>query len=186
MTERNNQLLIRKYANRRLYNTESSEYTTLAVISKIIKSGRDVRIVDKVSGEDLTREYMIKIIVENESRELPVLSLEILHNMVRSYNEQILAMVPKLLEASQATFYNDQNQFLKKFQNTSFTDKNLKDIQTKLEEFFSLMFPLMARSQKNIVNETDQSSLKYNREEEIRDLKSKLVELQKKLDGIEL
>ena len=63
MSDDQKPLLIKRYASRRLYNTETSEYTTLEEVSDIIKSGRDVKIIDNVSGEDLSREYMVRIIV---------------------------------------------------------------------------------------------------------------------------
>jgi len=61
-------LLIKRYASRRLYNTETSDYVTLEDISGFIRDGREVQIVDLKSGDDLTRQYLLQIIAEHESR----------------------------------------------------------------------------------------------------------------------
>ncbi len=184
MTEGEEPLLIKRYASRRLYNTETSEYTTLEEVSDIIKSGRDVKIVDKVTGEDLTREYMVRIIVENESRELPVLPLDMLQDMVRSYNEKTLALVPKFLETSYEMLNKSQNQIMENIQNASDPMKNFIDFRETQQEILSTMFPFMPSLSKNEVKEAKESSQQNN--EELNQLKKQVAELQKKLDKIGL
>ncbi|MCY3726280.1 MAG: polyhydroxyalkanoate synthesis repressor PhaR [Rhodobacteraceae bacterium] len=180
MSDGQKPLLIKRYASRRLYNTETSEYTTLEEVSDIIKSGRDVKIIDKVSGEDLSREYMVRIIVENESRELPVLPLDTLQNMVRSYNEKTLALVPKFLEASYEMLNKSQNQIMENFQNVSDPLKNLKDFQESQKEILSAMFPFITSSQRK-----ENSEAKVNNPE-LDELKKQMAEMQKKLDNMGL
>lgn len=180
MTENQEPLLIKRYASRRLYNTETSEYTTLEEVSEIIKSGRDIKIIDKVTGEDLSREYMVRIIVENESRELPVLPLEMLQNMVRSYNEKTMALVPKFLETSYDMLNNSQNHIMENIQNVVDPKKNFKEFQETQQEILSTMFPFMpsqTNTQEKEANQSAQSS-----KEEINQLKKQMAELQKKLD----
>ncbi len=78
MSTANKPLLIKRYASRRLYNTETSDYVTLEDIAGFVRNGRDVQIVDLKSGDDLTRQYLLQIIAEHESRGesvLPILSL---------------------------------------------------------------------------------------------------------------
>ena len=65
MTEKTKPLLIKRYASRRLYNTESSDYVTLEDIAGFIRSGREVQIIDLKSGDDLTRQYLLQIIAEH-------------------------------------------------------------------------------------------------------------------------
>ena len=93
-------LLIKRYASRRLYNTETSDYVTLDDISKFIREGRDVQIVDLKSGDDLTRQYLLQIIAEHESRGDTVLPTNVLTDLVRSYTEGAQSMVPDFLSAS--------------------------------------------------------------------------------------
>ncbi len=181
MTEGTEPLLIKRYASRRLYNTENSEYTTLEEVSEIIKTGRDIKILDKVTGEDLTREYMVRIIVENESRELPVLPLETLQSMVRSYNEQTLALIPKFLEASYDMLSKSQNQIMENFQNASDPIKSLKEFQATQQELLATMFPFMVLP-RNEEKEVDQSTNENN--EELVELKKQMSELQEKLSKL--
>lgn len=93
-------LLIKRYASRRLYNTETSDYVTLDDISGFIREGRDVQIVDLKSGDDLTRQYLLQIIAEHESRGDTVLPTNVLTDLVRSYTEGAQTMVPDFLAAS--------------------------------------------------------------------------------------
>ncbi len=93
-------LLIKRYASRRLYNTESSDYVTLDVIAGFIREGREVKIVDLKSGDDLTRQYLLQIIAEHESRGDSVLPIAVLTDLVRSYSSQTESVVPQFLAQS--------------------------------------------------------------------------------------
>ena len=90
-------LLIKRYASRRLYNTETSDYVTLEEIAQVIRDGREVRIVDLRSGDDLTRQYLLQIIAEHESRGESVLPVDLLTDLVRSYTAQAQSVVPQFL-----------------------------------------------------------------------------------------
>jgi len=93
-------LLIKRYASRRLYNTESSDYVTLEDIARFIRAGRAVQIIDLKSGDDLTRQYLLQIIAEHESRGENVLPLDVLTDLVRSYTAQAQSVVPQFLSMS--------------------------------------------------------------------------------------
>ena len=93
-------LLIKRYASRRLYNTETSDYVTLEDIAAFIRDGREVKIVDLKSGDDLTRQYLLQIIAEHESRGENVLPLDVLTDLVRSYATNAQSVVPQFLAAS--------------------------------------------------------------------------------------
>jgi polyhydroxyalkanoate synthesis repressor PhaR len=93
-------LLIKRYASRRLYNTESSDYVTLEDIAGFIRQGREVQIVDLKSGDDLTRQYLLQIVAEHESRGENVLPTEVLTDLVRSYTAQAQSVVPQFLAMS--------------------------------------------------------------------------------------
>lgn len=100
MTETSKPLLIKRYASRRLYNTETSDYVTLEDIASFIRDGREVQIVDLKSGDDLTRQYLLQIIAEHESRGESVLPVDVLTDLVRSYTTQATSIVPQFLAAS--------------------------------------------------------------------------------------
>lgn len=95
-----NTLLIKRYASRRLYNTETSDYVTLDDIARLIRDGREVKIVDLKSGDDLTRQYLLQIIAEHEGRGENVLPIDVLTDLVRSYTPNAQTVVPQFLAAS--------------------------------------------------------------------------------------
>ncbi len=100
LADTNKPLLIKRYASRRLYNTETSDYVTLEDIAVFIREGREVQIVDLKSGDDLTRQYLLQIIAEHESRGESVLPVDVLTDLVRSYTSQAASVVPQFLQAS--------------------------------------------------------------------------------------
>ncbi|EAR49877.1 polyhydroxyalkanoate synthesis repressor PhaR [Oceanicola granulosus HTCC2516] len=93
-------LLIKRYASRRLYNTETSDYVTLEDIAAFIRDGREVQIVDLKSGDDLTRQYLLQIIAEHESRGENMLPVGVLTDLVRSYTTQSMSVMPQFLSMS--------------------------------------------------------------------------------------
>ncbi len=100
MADEQKPLLIKRYASRRLYNTETSDYVTLEDIAGFIRDGRDVKIVDLKSGDDLTRQYLLQIVAEHESKGESVLPIEVLTDLVRSYTTQAQSIVPQFLQMS--------------------------------------------------------------------------------------
>lgn len=100
MSDSSKPLLIKRYASRRLYNTESSDYVTLDDIAGFIRAGREVQIIDLKSGDDLTRQYLLQIIADHESRGDNVLPLDVLTDLVRSYTAQAQSVVPEFLSMS--------------------------------------------------------------------------------------
>jgi polyhydroxyalkanoate synthesis repressor PhaR len=93
-------LLIKRYASRRLYNTETSDYVTLEDIAGFIRQGREVQIVDLKTGDDLTRQYLLQIVAEHESKGENVLPVDVLTDLVRSYATGMQAVMPQFLAAS--------------------------------------------------------------------------------------
>ncbi len=93
-------LLVKRYASRRLYNTETSDYVTLENIAAVIREGREVQIVDLKTGDDLTRQYLLQIIAEHESRGETILPVDVLTDLVRSYTSQAQSVVPQFLAMS--------------------------------------------------------------------------------------
>ncbi|KIC16732.1 MULTISPECIES: polyhydroxyalkanoate synthesis repressor PhaR [unclassified Leisingera] len=100
MAEQDKPLLIKRYASRRLYNTETSDYVTLEDIAGFIREGREVQIVDLKTGDDLTRQYLLQIIAEHESRGENVLPVNVLNDLVRSYMVPGGGVMPQFLQTS--------------------------------------------------------------------------------------
>lgn len=114
MAETEKPLLIKRYASRRLYNTETSDYVTLEDIAGFIRAGRDVQIIDLKSGDDLTRQYLLQIVAEHESKGESVLPINLLTDLVRSYASQAASPVPQFLSASFDMFRKSQSTWLEK------------------------------------------------------------------------
>lgn len=112
MPEKEKPLLIKRYASRRLYNTETSDYVTLEDIAGFIREGREVQIVDLKSGDDLTRQYLLQIIAEHESRGENVLPVDVLNDLVRSYMTPGGSVVPQFLQSSFEMLRSGQSQMV--------------------------------------------------------------------------
>jgi len=108
-------LLIKRYASRRLYNTETSDYVTLEDIAGFIRAGREIKIVDLKSGDDLTRQYLLQIVAEHESRGESVLPIAVLTDLVRSYTTQAQSVVPQFLAMSFEMLRDSQSKMMENF-----------------------------------------------------------------------
>ena len=102
---------IKKYANRRLYNTESSSYITLEHLAAMVRAGRDFKVVDARTDEDITRNVLTQIIMEEESRGQTMLPVGFLRQLISMYGDSVGAMVPGYLEASMDSFRRNQERF---------------------------------------------------------------------------
>jgi len=112
MADQEKPLLIKRYASRRLYNTETSDYVTLEDIAGFIREGREVQIVDLKSGDDLTRQYLLQIIAEHESRGENALPVNVLNDLVRSYMQPGGGVMPQFLQASFDMLRDSQSQMV--------------------------------------------------------------------------
>lgn len=114
MPDEKKPLLIKRYASRRLYNTETSDYVTLEDIAGFIRDGREIQIVDLKSGDDLTRQYLLQIVAEHESRGESVLPVGVLMDLVRSYTTQANSMMPQFLQMSFDALRDGQSKMMEK------------------------------------------------------------------------
>lgn len=135
----NSPLLIKRYASRRLYNTETSDYVTLDDISGFIKDGRDVQIVDLKSGDDLTRQYLLQIIADNESKGENVLPINVLTDLVRSYTSSAQSMVPDFLAASFEMLREGQSKMVENIANPMSAVPGFDQIKAQQEAFMKTM-----------------------------------------------
>ncbi|MEM9533470.1 MAG: polyhydroxyalkanoate synthesis repressor PhaR [Pseudomonadota bacterium] len=103
--------LIKKYANRRLYDTQTSRHVTLSGIRELIVAGKDVKIVDDASGEDLTRPLLLQIIADQEQAGRPILDTQLLTRLIRLYGNPAQDLMGEYLLKSFDAFMTQQNQF---------------------------------------------------------------------------
>lgn len=104
-------VIIKKYANRRLYNTESSSYITLDHLALMTREGRDFKVIDAKTEEDITHNILTQIIMEEENRGQTMLPVSFLRQLISLYGDSMQAMVPQYLEASMEAFRRNQAQF---------------------------------------------------------------------------
>jgi polyhydroxyalkanoate synthesis repressor PhaR len=101
-------VVIKKYANRRLYNTAASSYVTLDHLSEMVREGVDFVVQDAKTGEDITRSVLTQIIFEQESRGQNLLPVQFLRRLIRFYGDQMQGFLPPYLEMSMETFSKAQ------------------------------------------------------------------------------
>ncbi len=103
--------VIKKYPNRRLYDTEISSYITLEDVRQLICDGEKFEVIDAKSGEDLTRTVLLQIIAEHEERGQPIFSTELLTQIIRFYGDALQGFMGNYLERSMQLFLDQQSQF---------------------------------------------------------------------------
>jgi len=108
-------VIIKKYANRRLYNTDTSTYVTLEDLAEMVRSERDFVVYDAKTGEDLTHSVLTQIIVEQESRGTNLLPIGFLRQLIRFYGDSMQKLVPSYLEFSLDSLTRQQEQYRRRF-----------------------------------------------------------------------
>ncbi len=111
-------VVVKKYANRRLYNTETSSYITLDTLAEMVRLGRDFVVYDAKSGEDITRGVLTQIIVEEEGKGRNLLPTTFLRHLIGFYGDQMQSLVPRYLEQSMAALAEQQQQMRTAMQKT--------------------------------------------------------------------
>src|SRR5512137_2498704 len=114
--------LIKKYPNRRLYDTQTSTYITLADVKQLVVDQEDFQVVDAKSGEDLTRQILLQIILEEESGGMPMFSAPMLAQVIRFYGNAMQGMMGSYLEKNIQAFIDIQNKLQE--QSKAFYDSN--------------------------------------------------------------
>ena len=109
-------ITIKKYANRRLYNTATSSYVTLDHLCQMVKEGVDFVVYDAKTGEDITRSVLTQIIVEEESKGQNLLPISFLRQLIGFYGDSMQWMVPSYLDYSMQAFAKNQEQMREYFQ----------------------------------------------------------------------
>jgi len=138
-TKTNEPVVVKKYANRRLYNTETSTYVTLDDLCEMVKEGTDFIVCDAKTGDDLTRQVLTQIIFEQESRGQSLLPVGFLRNLIGFYDDSIKEFVPHYLENSMQTFLTNQEKMREAMGMSQFANplSQLEEISKQNMEFFT-------------------------------------------------
>ena len=186
MSSEDKPLLVKRYASRRLYNTETSDYVTLEDIAGFIRVGREVQIIDLKSGDDLTRQYLLQIIADHESRGENVLPVNILMDLVRSYTTDATSIVPEFLAMSFDMMRAGQTQFLQKMggMNPMAQVPGLDTIAAQQEAFFKAMSQGFS-SQSTDSKKSQAKQTPSHSKDDLSEIKTQLTALQEKLNQME-
>jgi polyhydroxyalkanoate synthesis repressor PhaR len=171
MAKSTGKVTIKKYANRRLYDTESSSYITLDRLAQMVREGREFEVVDAKTGEDITRQVLTQIIVDEEARGgATMLPINFLKQLIGLYGNSMQNMVPQYLEAAMDAFQRNQSAVKDAFGANMFTDLAKRNM-TMFEEA-SRAFAGKAKPEAKASNS------------DVEQLKAELAALQAKVDRL--
>ena len=182
---------IKKYANRRLYNTGTSTYVTLEDLAAMVKTGEDFVVYDAKTGEDITRSVLAQIIFEQENKEgQNLLPIAFLRQLIRFYGDSMQMLVPRYLEVSIELLTREQekfrNQMAQAFGGSPFgaLEETVRRNMEMFERAFAMFTPFARRESQGggAASEPDKPAAKSGGE--IDDLKRELDEMRRKVDKL--
>jgi polyhydroxyalkanoate synthesis repressor PhaR len=189
---------IKKYANRRLYNTGTSTYVTLEDLASMVKGGQDFVVYDAKTGEDITRSVLAQIIFEQENKEgQNLLPINFLRQLIRFYGDSMQMLVPRYLEVSLESLTREQEKFRQQmaqaFGGTPFgaLEEQARRNMEMFERAFAMFAPFGRRggqagteADKSIQPAQSAQPDGSSGVDEIDDLKRQMEEMQKRLDRL--
>ena len=179
-------VVIKKYANRRLYNTETSSYITLDLLSQMTREGREFVVVDAKSGEDITHNVLTQIIMEEEQRGENMLPVNFLRQLISMYGDSMQSMVPQYLEASMDAFRKNQLQFQEAMQG-AFGGGPLAEIAKRNMQMFEAAtsaFKGAGGLMPGVPGVPGTTPAEADKDDEIAELKAQLAALNAKIDRL--
>lgn len=187
-------ITIKKYANRRLYNTATSTYVTLEDLAEMVKAGQEFLVFDAKSGEDITRSVLTQIIFEEESKGQNLLPVRFLRQLIGFYGDSMQTLVPSYLEVSLETLSREQDRFREQMADTFVGDpfkaieQQAKQNLAMFEKTMAMFTPFAAETaEKDKAQAKPSESAPEEPEEaspELNDMRSQLLAMQKQLDDL--
>jgi polyhydroxyalkanoate synthesis repressor PhaR len=175
-------VIVKKYANRRLYNTESSSYITLENLAEMVRHDRDFVVYDAKSGEDITRSVLTQIIVEEEGKGKAMLPTNFLRQLIGFYGDNMQSVVPRYLEQAMSSFAKQQETMRAAMQKTAaaFMPPGMEDVGRKnmamMERAMTLFTPFYREGEPKAEGEAGNEL-----QEEILSLRAEVERLQAQL-----
>ena len=183
-------VVIKKYANRRLYNTATSSYVTLDFLAEMVKEGEDFVVFDAKSGEDITRSVLTQIIFEEESKGQNLLPIQFLRQLIKFYGDSLESFVPSYLEMSMDAFSKNQDEMRSRLRDTfgaapgfSMFEESVKKNMELYEQAMKMFSPLGAPTY--TPQKASAQSSSDDDGGDINALKTQVAALQRKLDRLE-
>tara|TARA_R110000772_G_scaffold37859_12_gene89702 strand:+ start:2670 stop:3293 length:624 start_codon:yes stop_codon:yes gene_type:complete len=194
-------IIIKKYANRRLYNTQTSNYITLDYLAEMTRGDIDFIVIDAKTGDDITHNVLTQIIVDEESSGQNMLPVNFLRQLISMYGNSMQSLMPSYLEASMENFRKNQKQFqeavegaLNKNPLGQMAVKNQKQFQEAIEKALKSS-PLAAvvekalnplgLGDKNVSDDEPKEEKLSPKDLEIKELKQQLADIQSKIDSLD-
>src|SRR6201988_2517500 len=181
-------ITMKKYANRRLYNTGTSTYVTLEDLAAMVKTGEDFIVHDAKTGEDITRQVLAQIIFEQENKEgQNLLPIAFLRQLIRFYGDSMQMLVPRYLEVSIDSLTREQQKFRDQMAQAfgvgtfGTLEEQVRRNMEMFERAFAMFTPFVRREGGAAAPELDKAPAKGG---DIDDLKRQLDEMQKKVDRL--
>jgi polyhydroxyalkanoate synthesis repressor PhaR len=185
---------IKKYANRRLYNTATSSYVTLDYLAQMVREGQDFTVEDAKTGEDITRSVLTQIIVEEEAKGQTMLPINFLRQLISLYGDNLQFLVPRYLEQSMEAFGKNQEQmrqYMKESFGGMFPFDRFQEMSKQNIAFFEqamrMWSPFRAGQpggQPGAAPEAPAAARPEAKSNELDDLKSQMQALQKQLETL--
>jgi polyhydroxyalkanoate synthesis repressor PhaR len=187
MAKSDEPVVIKKYANRRLYNTGTSTYVTLEDLAAMVKGGEDFVVYDAKTQEDITRSVLTQIIFEQENKEgaQNLLPVNFLRQLIRFYGDTMQILVPRYLEVSMESLTREQEKFRQQLSQAfgmgSFgvLEEHVRRNMEMFERAFAMFAPFARRE-----NQAGEEEKAPRGTGELDDLKRQLAEMQKRLDKL--
>jgi polyhydroxyalkanoate synthesis repressor PhaR len=181
---------IKKYANRRLYNTGTSTYVTLEDLAAMVKKGEDFVVYDAKTGEEITRSVLTQIIFEQENKEgQNLLPIAFLRQLIRFYGDSMQMLVPRYLEVSIESLTREQEKFRQQLAQTfgvgafPSLEEQVRRNMDMFERAFAMFAPF-ARREAQAGEAAAEPGKPASKTGDIDDLKRQLEEMQKKVDRL--
>ena len=166
-------IIIKKYANRRLYNTDTSSYITLDDLAKMVRENVDFHVLDAKTGDDITHTILTQIIVEEESHGTQMLPVSFLRDLISMYGNSMQAMMPSYLEASMTNLRKNREQLQAAF---------AKGIESNpLAKMDEANFKMMQNAAEAFIPATRKPA-RDDQSDDLAQMRRQMAEMQKKLD----
>jgi polyhydroxyalkanoate synthesis repressor PhaR len=182
---------IKKYANRRLYNTGTSTYVTLEDLATMVKTGEDFVVYDAKTGEDITRSVLTQIIFEQENKEgQNLLPITFLRQLIRFYGDSMQMLVPRYLEVSIESLTREQEKFRQQMAQAfgvgAFTslEEQVRRNMDMFQRTFAMFAPFARRESQNAEAAAEAEKAMPSKTGDIDDLKRQLDEMKQKVDRL--
>lgn len=175
-------VIIKKYANRRLYNTQSSSYITLEHLATMTRNGVDFKVLDAKTGTDITHQILTQIIMDEETHGKQMLPVNFLRQLISMYGDSMQAMLPQYLEASMENFRANQIKVQKALEESLGANPLAKIAQQNMAMFKAATAAFIPNNDSD--STPPPTAAADNSAQELAALREQMAELQKRLDAI--